>query len=171
MYRISDSDVQGSWEPIKAGWHTAAIEEAGWVTARTGATQLKVKASVGGRFFSDWITVTKASGEPVGIGRSKVSGLAKACGAVTANGEPDPKGMAGRRVKLCLSIEEDGRGVPRNRIREVEVPTVRGDPGVDAAAYREASGGRVAPRGGGGNTEGPDPDDAIPFIRMDGLPW
>lgn len=176
MFSINDSTAQAqerTWEPVPPGEYEVVIQEAGWTTARTGAGQFMYKGKVAGPngslTFSEWLVHTKASGEPNGYGRERIAAMARSCRAVTSQGEPDPKAMAGKSVRLVLGVEEDGRGVPRNRLVKVVEPKLDEDgqpvgqrqfkpgSGGSADAYREASQGSAR--------QGPpaDFDDGVPF--------
>ena len=179
MFDSRETDMSqstGGWTPIPEGIYDVTIEEAGVTHAKTGAEQLKVKGKVDGHgTFVDYVAYTKASGEPIHRGRRLIVLLAQECGAMHDH-QPEPRDMPGNVVRMGLKVETFN-GQTRNRISTIE-PSARNEDGEtatqetarkarDAENYRRTRDGE----GGGGNTEGADFSDDIPFIRMDGLPW
>ena len=173
MFSVSQTApaAEGSWTPVPPGKYDVLILEAGWTKARTGAQQFFFKGQVskeggGSLTFSEWLVVTKASGEPNGYGRERVAAMARECRAVTGNDQPDPRAMVGNTVTMVLGVEEDGRGVERNKV----VKVIEGETPPNDDGYPERRGSGPSPAGMGNEPPPRDDDDFdsdVPFATCE----
>ena len=118
--------------------------------------RLKVSAQVDGRrqVSTLRITHTKASGEPIAIGRKHGAQIAMACHAI-GNDQPNPEQMAGNVVRLKLKVEEFN-GFVSNKVADVDVPP------QDEDGLRQPQGQTTAEQYRAAK-DGYDPNDDLPF--------
>ena len=128
-----------SFEPIPAGRYTARIDDTKWETAKTsGNQQMRVVMTIidgayEGRTLNDWLSHTPAAGW-------KFEQLLKAAlddddyevtetGKNTEKGRPilsfefDSDDLIGQDLLLQVTIEEDQKGTPRNRVKYIPTLT------------------------------------------------